>query len=33
LCFSKPDEQYLFAGTTSGDFCCFQVKNRLLVFT
>lgn len=23
LAFSKPDEQYLFAGTLSGDFCCF----------
>ncbi len=23
LCFSKPAEEFLFAGTTSGDFCCF----------
>lgn len=23
MCFSIPDEQYLFAGTSSGDFCCF----------
>lgn len=33
MCFSIPDEQFLFAGTSSGDFCCFQVKNKLLVFT
>lgn len=33
LCFSKPNEEFLFAGTQSGDFCAFQVKNKLLVFT
>jgi hypothetical protein len=33
LTFSKPSEEYLFAGTSSGDFCCFQVKNKILVFT
>jgi len=33
LAFSKPTEEFLFAGTLSGDFCCFQVKNKLLVFT
>lgn len=31
--FSKPNEEFMFAGTTSGDFCSFQVKNKLLVFT
>ena len=33
LAFYKPAEEFLFAGTASGDFCCFQVKNKLLVFT
>lgn len=33
LAFSKPAEEFLYAGTMSGDFCCFQVKNKLLVFT
>jgi hypothetical protein len=33
LAFSKPSEEFLFAGTMSGDFCSFQVKNKLLVFT
>lgn len=33
LAFSKPTEEFLFAGTQSGDFCCFQVKNKILVFT
>ena len=33
LAFSKPTEEFLFAGTTSGDFVCFQVKNKMLVFT
>ena len=23
LAFSKPSEEYLYAGTSSGDFCCF----------
>lgn len=30
--FSKPNEQYLFAGTKSGDFVSFQIKHKLLVF-
>lgn len=30
--FSIPDEQYLFAGTASGDFVSFQIKHKLLVF-
>lgn len=30
--FSKPDEQYLFAGTKSGDFVSFQIKNKISVF-
>ena len=33
MTFSKPSEEFLFAGTYSGDFTCIQVKNRLLVFT
>lgn len=33
LAFSKPAEEFLFAGTLSGDFCCFQVKNKIMVFT
>lgn len=28
--FSKNKEDFLYAGTTSGDFCVFQMKNRLL---
>ena len=30
--FSLPNEQYLFAGTASGDFVSFQIKHKLLVF-
>lgn len=30
--FSLPSEQYLFAGTQSGDFVSFQMKNKILVF-
>jgi WD40 repeat protein len=30
--FSLPSEQYLFAGTRSGDFVSFQLKHKLLVF-
>ena len=33
LAFSKPDQKYMFIGTTSGDFCSFQLKNKILVFT
>ena len=33
IVFSKPVEEYIFAGTLSGDFSCFQVKNKILVFT
>ena len=32
LAFSKPNEEFLFAGTKSGDFCSFQVKNKMFVF-
>ena len=32
LAFSTNNEAYLYAGTTSGDFCVFQVKNKLLIF-
>jgi len=32
LSFSLDNEAFLFAGTTSGDFCVFQVKNKLLAF-
>lgn len=30
LDFSKNKEEYLYAGTTSGDFCVFQMKNKIL---
>ena len=30
LDFSKNKEEFLYAGTTSGDFCVFQMKNKLL---
>lgn len=30
LSFSKNKEDYLYAGTSSGDFCAFQIKNKLL---
>ena len=30
LSFSKNREDYLFAGTSSGDFCAFQIKNKVL---
>jgi WD40 repeat protein len=33
LTFSKPNEEFVFAGTNSGDFCSFQVKNKLFVFS
>jgi len=33
LSFSLNNEAYLYAGTTSGDFCVFQVKNKLLIFS
>mmetsp|Transcript_16438 Transcript_16438/g.27883 ORF Transcript_16438/g.27883 Transcript_16438/m.27883 type:complete len:281 (+) Transcript_16438:800-1642(+) len=33
LTFSKPNEEFLFAGTKSGDFCSFQVKNKMFVFS
>jgi cilia- and flagella-associated protein 52 len=32
MTFSKPNEEFLFAGTKSGDFCSFQVKNKMFVF-
>ena len=32
MTFSKPNEEFLFVGTESGDFFSFQVKNRLYVF-
>lgn len=32
MTFSKNSEDFLFAGTTSGDFVGFQVKNKVLVF-
>ena len=28
--FSKPNQEYLYAGTSSGDFCTFQMKNKIL---
>eukprot|EP00826_Nyctotherus_ovalis_P020852 TRINITY_DN1661_c0_g3_i2.p1 TRINITY_DN1661_c0_g3~~TRINITY_DN1661_c0_g3_i2.p1 ORF type:complete len:625 (-),score=159.27 TRINITY_DN1661_c0_g3_i2:71-1945(-) len=32
LAFSPNNEAYLYAGTTTGDFCAFQIKNKILVF-
>ena len=32
LSFSLSNEAYLYAGTTTGDFCVFQIKNKILVF-
>ncbi len=32
LAFSPSNEAFLYAGTTSGDFCVFQVKSKMLVF-
>ena len=32
LSFSLSNEVYLYAGTTTGDFCVFQIKNKILVF-
>jgi len=33
MAFSKNQEDYLFAGTSSGDVCGFHVKTKMLVFT
>ena len=33
LTFSKPNQEFLFAGTKSGEFCSFQVKNKMFVFS
>lgn len=33
MAYSKTNEEYLFAGTASGDFCGFLVKSKVLVFT
>jgi hypothetical protein len=33
LTYSKSNEDYLFAGTNSGDLCSFQVKTKGLAFT
>ena len=33
MTFSKNQEDYLFAGTSSGDFVGFLVKNKMLVFS
>ena len=32
MAFSKNNEDYLFAGTASGDLCGFNVKSKMLVF-
>ena len=32
MAFSKAQEDYLFAGTASGDLCGFHVKTKMLVF-
>lgn len=31
LDFSKNREDCLYAGTSSGDFCCFQMKTKVLL--
>ena len=33
ITFSKPNEEFMFVGSTSGDFCSYQVKNRMFVFS
>ena len=33
MTFSKNAEDYLYAGTSSGDVCGFHVKTKMLVFT
>lgn len=33
MAFSKNAEDYLYAGTSSGDVCGFHVKTKMLVFT
>jgi hypothetical protein len=33
MTFSKPSEEFLFVGSTSGDFCSYQVKNKMFVFS
>jgi len=33
MTFSKNAEEFLYAGTASGDLCVFQVKNKILVYS
>ena len=33
MSFSKNAEDFLYAGTASGDLCVFQVKNKILVYS
>lgn len=33
IAFSKPSEEFMFVGSTSGDFCSYQVKNKMFVFS
>lgn len=33
MTYSKNSEDFLYAGTTSGDLCGFQVKNKIFVFS
>ena len=33
MTYSKNQEDFLYAGTTSGDLCGFQVKNKIFVFS
>jgi WD40 repeat protein len=33
MTFSKPNEEFLYVGSTSGDFCSYQVKNKMFVFS
>jgi len=33
ITFSKPNEEFMFVGSTSGDFCSYQVKNKMFVFS
>ena len=32
MAFSALNEEYLYTGTATGDFCSFQIKNKILVF-
>lgn len=33
ITFSKPNQEFMFVGSTSGDFSSYQVKNKMFVFS